>query len=84
MYLIQIKDLLHNHGGSLIKNFNNSPIKLITSVYPNQNWLPWKFNQAPKGYWNDENNVKQYINWLGDKLNIKTMEDWYNVSQKVS
>ena len=56
---------------------------MITSIYSNYNWLPWKFKQVPKGYWNDENNIKQYMNWLSDKLNIKTMEDWYNVSHEV-
>ena len=23
------------------------------------------------------------MNWLSDKLNIKTMEDWYNISCEV-
>ena len=58
-------------------------IKLITSVYPNYKWLPWKFNQTPKGFWNDENNIKEYMNWLSEQLNIKTMEDWYKISEKV-
>ena len=58
-------------------------MKLITIAFPNYNWLPWKFKHTSKGYWNDENNIKEYMNWLSDKLNIKTMEDWYNVSCEV-
>ena len=58
-------------------------MNLIKRVDPNYNWLPWKFNQTPKGYWNDETNVKAYMNWLSEKLNIETMEDWYKVSQEV-
>ena len=79
-----IKDILQNCGRTILLRNDESHVKLITNVYSNYNWLPWKFNQAPKGYWNDENNVKQYMNWLSDKLNIKKMEDWYNISQKVS
>ena len=74
---------MYNHGRTLIKYNNKSHIKLITSVYSNYKWLPWKFNHAPKGYWNDENNVKEYMNWLSEQLNIKTMEDWYKVSFEV-
>ena len=59
-------------------------MNIITSVYPNYNWLPWKFIQSPKGFWNDEKNVKAYMNWLSEKLNIKTMEDWYNVTHEVN
>ena len=56
---------------------------MITSIFPDYKWLPWKFNQIPKGYWNDESNIKEYMNWLSEKLNIKTMEDWYKVSTEV-
>ena len=67
----------------MIIYYNNSYINLITSFYPNYQWLPWKFSQIPKGFWNDENNVKNYMNWLSEKLNIKTMEDWYKVTKQV-
>ena len=66
-----------------MKYYKNSHINLIKSVYPDYKWLPWKFNHVPRGYWKDENNIKEYMNWLSQKLNIKSMEDWYNVTQKV-
>ena len=78
------QDIQQNHGSALIQNNNNSYIKFITSVYPNYQWLPWKFTHTPKGYWNDENNIKEYMNWLSEKLNIKSMEDWYKVSSEVN
>ena len=77
------KDIQQNHGSTLMRNNKNSHINLITSSYPNYQWLPWKFNQIPKGFWNDKNNVILYINWLGQKLKIKSMEDWYKVSYMV-
>ena len=80
----KIKDIIENYGSSLIKHYNESIINLIKSAYPNYNWLPWKFNHAPKGFWSNENNVKEYMNWLSERLNIKTMEDWYRVTEKVN
>ena len=78
-----MKDITNNYGNTIIKQYNNSYINLITNVYSNYNWLPWKFKCIPKNYWEDENNVKQYINWLSQKLNIETLEDWYKVSREV-
>ena len=78
-----IKDIKQNHGGILIQYYNNSHKNLLLSIYSNYNWLPWKFEHTPKGYWNDVNNIKEYMNWLSHKLNIKTMEDWYKVTSEV-
>ena len=82
-YKVSYRDIRQNYGGSLIENNESSHIKLITTTFPNYNWLPWKFNHTPKGFWSDRNNIKEYMNWLGQKLNIKSMEDWYKVSSKV-
>ena len=79
------KDIQENYGNSLIKyNNKRSHIDLITSSYPNYQWLPWKFNHTPKGFWSNYNNVKLYMNWLSEKLNIKSMEDWYKVTCEVN
>ena len=53
-------------------------------MHPEYKWLPWKFDTVPHRFWEDINNVKRYVQWLGDQLNIKTMEDWYQVSYKVT
>ena len=58
-------------------------MNLMKSVYPNYKWLPWKFKQTPNGFWKDINNVKEYMNWLSEILDIKTMEDWYKVTLEV-
>ena len=79
-----MKDIIQNNGSTLLKYNKDSYIKLITRVYPNYQWLPWKFTHTSRGYWKDENNVKEYMNWLSEKLNIKTMEDWYNISSEVN
>jgi hypothetical protein len=32
-----------------------------------------------EGYWENEENVKRYIHWLGEKMEIKDLQDWDNV-----
>lgn len=36
--------------------------------------------KVPKGYWEDPNNLKEFMEWLGKELYIKKLEDWYRVS----
>ena len=46
-----------------------------------QPWLQQKI--IPNGYWNSKENRIDYMNWLSKKLNIKSMEDWYKVTNEV-
>jgi hypothetical protein len=53
-------------------------------VFPEYNWLPWKFEKASNGYWGTFQNQRKFIDWAGKQLKIKEMSDWYNVSAKVT
>jgi hypothetical protein len=41
--------------------------------------LPWKFNKAPKDFWNNKDNQRKFLDWLGKELGFKEMSDWYKV-----
>ena len=81
-YNISVKDIRNNDGGGLLQYYNNSPSQLLKSVYPKKNWLPWKFTHTPMGYWDDIENHKIYMDWLGTQLGYKILEDWYKISKK--
>ena len=51
----------------------------LKSIYPNYEWIPWKFHQTPKNYWLNIENQRKYCDWLSNQLNIKSMEDWYKL-----
>jgi len=78
-YALTEDDFMKRGGSTLINRFELSPPKLITHVYPNHDWLPWKFRVVPKGWWLSHENNRTFLDWLGKLLNIKTMEDWYKV-----
>ena len=48
-------------------------------VYPEYDWLPWKFEKCPKKYWHDVKNERKFMDWAGKELNVKEMSDWYNL-----
>ena len=76
---------IYDLGGSHLLNskYNGSLQLLITSVYPQHNWLPWRFVNVPHKFWDDKNNQQKFMEWAGKQLNIKEMSDWYKVTQKV-
>lgn len=48
---------------------------------PEHNFLPWLFHSIPK--WADDPNWRtKYMEWLGDRVGFKTMEDWYALKKK--
>ena len=57
-----------------------TPFDLLTEVYPEYEWLPWKFDRCVTNYWTDIKNVRKFMDWAGKQLNVKEMSDWYNVS----
>jgi len=74
--------MLHGHnGGGLIHKFNGSVISLVRSAFPDHKWLPWKFVQLPKDFWTNRQNVAEYMEWLAKKLDIQSMDQWYNVKK---
>jgi hypothetical protein len=55
---------------------------MLSKLYPEYDWLPWKFEMTPKNYWSDVNNVKKFMDWAAKQLKIKEFSDWQNVKIK--
>jgi hypothetical protein len=71
------------NGGGLLSRYNDSPSQLLTAVYPDYEWLLWKFERPPKNTRKDLNTIKQHVEWLGKKLGIKDYRDWYQIKENV-
>ena len=80
---IESKDYPKHFGDQFQKDFNASPIQLLSSVFPEHEWLPWKFERCPNGFWDDSKNQRDYIHWVAKQLSIKNNSDWYDVKNKV-
>jgi hypothetical protein len=66
-----------------MQKYMDSPYQLLSTVFPEHDWLPWKFGHTPKGYWENMKNQRLFVDWAGNRLNIKEMSDWYKVKQNV-
>jgi hypothetical protein len=66
----------------LISKYEGSPLNLLSTVYPQYEWLPWKF-EICKNFWEDIANQRKYMVWAERQLNKKQPSDWYSVTSKV-
>jgi hypothetical protein len=75
--------VLSHSGGAMIENYYNGSIsKMLADIYPEYDWDVRKFTQAPNGYWNDDQNCREFLEELGAKLGYKEMDDWYQLSNR--
>ena len=69
------KQIQENGGSRLLKLYSINELKKLGNPKISENSLK---EIKKKGYWNDEENVIKFIKNLGEKLNLKTPEDWEN------
>ena len=82
-YNITQEDIRTHGGRGLLNNlFSGSHSAALQSAYPEHNWILWKFSVTQQGFWKKKENQKIFFNWLGSQLGHKSMDDWYNVTQK--
>src|SRR5690348_8317947 len=81
-YRIKQKDIITNGGSSLLKEYKQSPSKMLINIYPQHEWKLWKFDSIPKGYWDDPLNRNDFLSNLFKSLQLSEMDDWYNISSK--
>ena len=79
LFLI-LKDISKLGGSGLLRVYNDSVYSLLSEVYSNYDWLPWKFEKSPRNMWDDVNIKIKFITWLEKQLNIKEKSDWYKVT----
>ena len=77
------KIIVNNGGKNLMIYFSKNKFKLLEIIYPN---FPWNFsyNQLklnPIEYFKSISNQKIYMNYLFNILNLKSIDDWLQVSE---
>lgn len=82
---VTISQLLSNYGWGVANIYSNSISKLLINVYPEYKWEVWKFRKLPNETIQQEISLsdkilKNYIDYLSQKLKIEKLEDWYRVS----
>ena len=63
----------------MLFTYSMSMFKLLTSIYTEYEWLPWRFSRAPPGFWSDPLNQRKFMDWAAKELKINKLSDWHQV-----
>jgi hypothetical protein len=63
--------------------YDGSCWQLLSEVYPEYDWLPWKFSRAPRNIWREHKYRRMFLDWAGKQLGVKEYDDWLSVSRQV-
>lgn len=78
-YHVSRKDIASKPGGhTLLKVFPHLGAAL-SKAYPEHTWVFAKFKYIPRNTWKDTNNLRQFFENCKTPLQIKHLEDWYNI-----
>ena len=79
-YRVTVKDFKDNDCFGLIWNYRASYQALLSDVYPDYNWIPWKFNVVPHKFWDNKDNQRKYFDWAFKELGYTNSDDWYSLT----
>jgi hypothetical protein len=67
-------------SGLLTKHYKHSLINALKANYPDHQWLPWRFKKITQGWWKSIDNQNLFLDWATERLNIRSLDDWYSKS----
>jgi len=77
-YYVKKEDIEQRGGFMLLKEYKRSLRNVLLKVYPEHNWLPWKFGPVEQKYWTKENQ-RMFFDSIASEIGIRNLDDWYNI-----
>jgi hypothetical protein len=65
----------------ILKQTRQSLSAALKKVYPEHDWVDWKFRKLPHRFWKDKANRRRFFDYVAKQLNITSFEGWYRVSK---
>jgi len=79
-YDVSNQEITNQEGGPLLAYFNNCLYTLLSTQNPGFPWKKWMFFTAPESLFEDSMQLRQCCEWLASKLDVKTPDGWYAVT----
>ncbi len=71
------------HGGGLLNNnFQGSVQGVMNDFLPDFKWHEWQFCSVPQKFWQQPNNRRRYMLWLGQSLGFQAPADWKSLTHQ--
>lgn len=79
-YRVQLSDIIQTGGDRAIQKYGGKLHKSLEMAYPEHKWMPWLFETHSHGYLTHPDVQRKFLDWIGEKLDIKTQQQWYHVT----
>jgi hypothetical protein len=79
--LTLFEKVLKRGGSGLLSLFGGSLSKVVSTAYEEFSSQPWKLEQVSKGYWENLENRRNFLDWLAEELALEFVEDWYSIDR---
>eukprot|EP01120_Amphizonella_sp_Union-15-10_P000282 TRINITY_DN10305_c0_g1_i2.p1 TRINITY_DN10305_c0_g1~~TRINITY_DN10305_c0_g1_i2.p1 ORF type:complete len:363 (+),score=45.01 TRINITY_DN10305_c0_g1_i2:81-1169(+) len=77
------KSVIGSFGGERVMRIYRSIFKALIEIYPEYDWIAWKFNVSGQGIWNDFCNRRDFFDRLGFVLRFESFENWRQVQRRI-
>jgi hypothetical protein len=82
-YSVPREVVINNGGIGLITHYySNSLVNALKALYPEHNWLEWRFPKVSRSYWTEESRRTAYLMWLKEYMGYTRPEDWYQLKRE--
>jgi hypothetical protein len=79
-YKLTVTDVL-KEGGAGVRTHFPTTVSLLTAIFPEHDWKPWKFHNRTE-YARNHEIVKQAVEYLKFSLSITEPTQWYRVTRR--
>ena len=73
------KHIQSNRGSRLLSKYSLNEIKCMACP---EGKSSFKNPKQPKGYWENQENIDNFLSKIKEKYNLNTLEDWKSITQK--
>ena len=83
-YKVTQSDFERYGGSSFLRHyFSDSVFKVVSEVFKDHQWHPWKFHGgAPKKYWDSKENRVFFFETISSDVGVSQLSDWYSIARK--
>lgn len=65
----------------LLDRYKGSYYTMLKEVYPEHDWLPWKFKKVPRFIGGDMDILRKAVSFVEAERQLSKPQDWYSVTQ---
>jgi len=82
-YKLEAHDIINTGSECLFHQFYRGSFReALISIFPEHDWQLWRFSTAPRHYWNNLQNQRNFLEWIEKEFKIKNLDDWYEVTRE--